>query len=201
MKTITSSLLFLLLMIMSEYSYSQRYEWMELYSSSSFTNQNQATKVFENNVYTVGEFRGSVSFGSTVLTSSGSITSIYIANYDTLGNFRWAIKGGSNFNAELFRDFEIDQYGNLYITGQFTQTTNWGTITLNASGTGTSSFSREGFIVKLNPQGVTQWIKGLYSPTGTFGFNDLNKISVADSTLFLLANLQEQFKFKDQRSS
>ncbi len=189
MKTITSSLLFLLLMIMSEYSYSQRYEWMELYSSSSFTNQNQATKVFENNVYTVGEFRGSVSFGSTVLTSSGSITSIYIANYDTLGNFRWAIKGGSNFNAELFRDFEIDQYGNLYITGQFTQTTNWGTITLNASGTGTSSFSREGFIVKLNPQGVTQWIKGLYSPTGTFGFNDLNKISVADSTLFFTGQL------------
>jgi hypothetical protein len=65
MKKITYTLLVLLLMMMSEYSYSQRYEWMELYSSSSFTNQNQATEVFENNVYTVGEFRGSVSFGST----------------------------------------------------------------------------------------------------------------------------------------
>ncbi|MDB9776118.1 hypothetical protein OAB47_07840, partial [Vicingaceae bacterium] len=135
------------------------------------------------------EFRGSVSFGSTVLSSSGTVSSIYIANYDTLGNFRWAVKGGSDINAETFKDFEIDQYGNLYIAGLFTLTSNWGSLTLNASGTSTSSFTREGYVVKLNPLGVPQWIKGIYSPTGSFGFNDLQKLAIADSTVYFGGNL------------
>jgi predicted transcriptional regulator len=165
-------------------TFAQRFEWMEIYSGSTFSNSSQATKTIGNNVYTAGEFRGSVSFGSTVLTSSGTVGSIYIANYDTLGNFRWAVKGGSDVNSETFRDFDIDQYGNLYLSGLFTQSTQWGSLTLSTAGAGTSSFSREGFIVKLDAQGTPQWIKGIYSPNSSFGFNDLQKISVADSTVY-----------------
>ncbi len=162
----------------------QRFEWMQIYSGSTFSNSNQATEVFGNSVYTAGEFRGSISFGSTVLTSSPNTTSIYIAKYDTLGNFIWAVKGGSDVNSETFKGFTVDGFGNLYLSGQYLQNTQWGSLSLNVASPGSSSFTREGFIVKLNPSGTPQWIKGLYTPTGSFGFNDLQKLSVADSTLY-----------------
>ncbi len=162
----------------------QRFEWMEIYSGSTFGSTNQLTRAYGDGVFTAGEFRGSISFGSTVLTSSTNTTSIYVAKYDTLGNFQWAVKGGSNVNSEMFKGFAVDQHGNLYVSGQFVQSTQWGSLSLNGASSGTSSFTREGFIVKLDPNGSPQWIKGLYSPSSSFSFNDLQKISIADSTLY-----------------
>jgi len=180
--------------------HAQRYEWMKIYSSAAFGSTSASTKVFGNNVYVAGEFQGSVSFGSTVLSSGTSFRSIYVANYDTLGNFRWAIKGGSDTDYDDFVDMELDQFGNIYIVGQFTNTTNWSPLVLNKSNS-SSTNGREAFIVKLNSQGVAQWIRGIYSPGNFFPSNGVADISVIENSLYLTGSLTRTLAVTNTTSS
>ncbi len=174
----------LLLVISFQNLHAQRFEWLEIYSSSGFSSSLDAvTEVKGNNVIVAGEFQGTISFGSTVLNGGSASRSIYVANFDTLGNFRWAVKGGSTTGFSDFRDLDIDQYGNIYVIGTYAISCTWGSLTLSTSGGG-STFSSEGFIVKLNSQGVSQWIRGIYTPGNFFNSNSLIEISVADSSVY-----------------
>ena len=173
----------LLLVLTFQSLHAQRFDWLEIYSSSGFVSGfNSVTEVKGNNVIVAGEFQGTISFGSTVLSAGSASRSIYVANFDTLGNFRWAVKGGSTTGFSGFRDLDIDQYGNIYLIGIFSNSCTWGLLTLSTSG-GASSFN-EGFIVKLNSQGVSQWIRGVYTPGGFFSTSSLSEISVADSSVY-----------------
>ncbi|MBR9832669.1 T9SS type A sorting domain-containing protein [bacterium] len=169
----------------------QRFDWLETYGVR-FSNSTSSTKVYENNVYVASTFISTISIGPTTLNTQNSHTrSIYISNYDTLGNFRWAIKGGSNSNSESFIDMELDRWGNIYIAGSFINTTTWGGLTLNTSGggDGTPGVVSEAFIVKLNPQGVAQWIQGVYGPGTNYHINYISDISVVDSSVYFYGPL------------
>ncbi len=170
-------------------SFGQRFEWLETFSNSGSAVSNRAVKVYGNSVVVSGDFQNSISFGSTVLTAGSSsipnVRNIYVANFDTLGNLQWAIKGGSSNGGETFKNLEIDDFGNIYVAGLFNTTISWGNFSLSKTSPGSSTFSQEGFLVKLNSQGVPQWINGLYDSSGSFGFSGLELMSAADSSVYL----------------
>jgi predicted transcriptional regulator len=174
-------LLFVSLFLSPLSSSAQRFEWLKIYSSSGFSTGDQYLEVSDNNVYVTGEFQGALSFGSTVL-NSGTTRNIYLASYDTLGNFQWAVQnsGGSTFNDIV--DIDVDSAGNIYLLGFFNTSIQWGGITLNASNT--FSF-REAFIVKFNKQGVSQWIRGIYSPNASFSFRGVADLSISPNKIFI----------------
>jgi len=86
------------------------------------------------NSYVTGAFVGTATFATlpspTILTSAGE-ADIFIAKYDASGNVVWAKRAGS-IHSDAAYSIKYDGFGNLYIAGYFSESTNFdGTIITN----------------------------------------------------------------------
>ncbi|HMG14851.1 MAG TPA: T9SS type A sorting domain-containing protein, partial [Saprospiraceae bacterium] len=106
------------------------------------------------NIYVTGSFNGSPDFdpgpSAFNLTSSGFLD-IFISKLDTAGIFKWAVNMGG-IDDDFGYALSIDKSDNLYITGAFSQTTDFdpgqGTFNLKAVG------SDDVYISKLSQSSV-----------------------------------------------
>ena len=101
------------------------------------------------NVIVTGEFKGTASFGATNLTSQNGSVDIFTTKLDGSGNFLWAKKGSGNLTDRGI-DVACDGGGNIYITGQFSDT-----ITFDI--THNNNMMNAVFVVKYNSSGTEQW--------------------------------------------
>lgn len=104
-------------------------------------------------VYLTGIYvNGSTKIGSTTLSNSGS-TDIFMAKYNPVNSsWVWAQKiGGSGHDAATA--ITLDNTGNIYLTGHFENTVNFGSNSINSSG------NRDGFIVKYDASGNYVWVR------------------------------------------
>lgn len=111
------------------------------------------------NVYVSGAVNGTVKFGTIVKQAEGEDP--FVAKLDKNGNFQWVQTIiGSYLNAE---DLSLDGKGNVYLTGDFSRETTFGTISKTSAG------SYDIFVAKYDPSGNTQWVKtvgGRFSDSG-----------------------------------
>ena len=106
------------------------------------------------NAYITGDFQNTVNFGSGNITSSGG-KDIFIAKFDTTGSLEWVkTYGDSSFDRGL--DIAIDSSDNIYVTGYFIDTINFGGG--NVTVTDPSSGGSDLFVLKLNSSGEFQWV-------------------------------------------
>lgn len=111
------------------------------------------------NIYTTGDFHGTVDFdpgiGTHILTSYGSIDA-FIQKLDPNGNLLWVKQIGGQMNNYAFA-LTIDNSGNIYTTGHFFGTTDFdpSTSTYNLTSNGISDV----FILKLDANGNFLWVK------------------------------------------
>ena len=103
-----------------------------------------------------GRFLGSMTFNSIALgnitLNSNGVTDLFIAKYDPMGNVLWAQKGGGVVT-DAPRGIEIDETGNLYISGVFSGTASFGSETINSTG------ASDIFLAKYNSSGQVSWAK------------------------------------------
>ena len=86
------------------------------------------------NIYATGVFYSSMKPpGGTTLTSKGS-NDIFIVSYDGSGNFRWARSHGST-SSDYGRKLAVAPNGDLYASGYFYYTVDFGGGNLTASST------------------------------------------------------------------
>jgi hypothetical protein len=113
------------------------------------------------NVYTGGEFRGSVELnpnGGTLVHSVDETTDFFIQKLDSSGNYVWArFIGGAS--GELIQSLAIDHAtSSVYATGSFA-----GTVNFNPMGTAIFLTSMDGypdcFVWKLQQNGTVVWAK------------------------------------------
>ncbi len=97
-------------------------------------------------VYLTGSFANSAQFGAHNLTSQGG-TDAFVAKLDGQGNWLWAVSFGG-LGADAGKDIVSDNQGNLYVTGTFSGSVDFGAQTLTSHG-GTDIF-----VLKLNPSGL-----------------------------------------------
>ncbi|PIY02151.1 MAG: hypothetical protein COZ21_15675, partial [Bacteroidetes bacterium CG_4_10_14_3_um_filter_31_20] len=122
------------------------------------------------NVYTTGDFYGTVDFdpgAGTFNLTSGSGAAIFISKLDASGNFVYAKSmGGTNSNLGL--SIAIDTSGNVYTTGWLEGTTDFdpGVETFNLTSTGGFDI----FISKLSPSGNFVWAKQMGGTSDDYGF-------------------------------
>lgn len=110
------------------------------------------------NVYTVGQFRGTVDFdpssGSDMLTSEG-LGDTFIQKLDPNGNFLWVKRIGGD-RPDVGLSIDVDNSGQIYITGYFEDSVDFD------PGTGvnmlTTSQSNSMYILKLNSSGDFSWV-------------------------------------------
>jgi gliding motility-associated-like protein len=103
------------------------------------------------NVIVTGEFAGNASFGSTSMNSMNGSTDVFTTKLDANGNFLWA-KQGSAPLTDRGLDVDCDASGNIYITGQFSDTITFDVLHLN-------NMVNAVFVVKYNSSGQEQWFR------------------------------------------
>jgi hypothetical protein len=112
------------------------------------------------NIYIIGTYALSISFGATTLTSNGAID-IFVVKLDTLGNGLWLKGIGSAYN-EFCGNISISASDNLYVTGAIGPYVAFGMDTLNSSSTS------EMFIAKLDATIVSIDNKSLPDELSTY---------------------------------
>ncbi len=141
------------------------------------------------NIYTTGQFTGTVDFdpgaGVSTLTSIASGYDMYISKFDAYGNFIWAkqlaTQPGSASSTNRADGLVIDNQGNLYVSGAFYQTVDFdpgaGLSTL------TTGIYAEKFVLKLNTCGEFVWVRkhGISSAgtTADIAIDNANNIYLA----------------------
>lgn len=140
--------------------------WAKQFGNSSFINSGSNIADvkcdLQNNIYLVGNFRGTCDFdpgsGSDSLRGK-SLGDGFIAKLDAAGNFVWArqIANTSNdyYQNAVSRGIDIDANNNVYTTGDFN-----GTFDFDP-GTNTHILTSAGidwYILKLNEQGDFVWV-------------------------------------------
>src|SRR5690554_1628669 len=107
------------------------------------------------NVIVSGFYSGSINFGSGVILSSNSGSQdAFVAKYSSTGAILWAKSGGSSGNSDRANAVAIDNSGNVFITGQFSGTANFGSFSLTSLNN-----TIDAFIVKYDPDGNELWAR------------------------------------------
>ena len=86
------------------------------------------------NHYLTGGFSGTATFGDTTLPGNGS-SDLYVAKQDANGKFLWAVRAGNPLtHDESSKDIALDPSGNIYISGSFDGTAQFGSLSLTSVG-------------------------------------------------------------------
>jgi PKD repeat protein len=115
-------------------------------------------------IYLTGYYQQTISFGNKSLTNYGS-SDIFLVKYDADGTCIWAKNAGSSYT-EYGDAIDLDQIGNLYMTGNYFTALNFGTvskpvmITAPPGGQGV-------FLAKYDTLGVIVWAKMIAAGTAS----------------------------------
>ncbi|MFK7939328.1 MAG: hypothetical protein AB8B82_08110 [Roseovarius sp.] len=121
------------------------------------------------NTVIAGVFRGKVNIASSNFNSVGG-DDIFLASFNRSGSLNWAKATGSSGPDNIF-DVTTDGAGNIYASGWFSGTVDFGGQSLQSAG------SVDAFVAKYNSAGGLIWAKSFGGPAGEGG----NEISVTSN--------------------
>lgn len=122
-----------------------------------------------NNVIVTGEFRDVADFGLDSLTSLGNASDVFITKLNDAGAFQWTQKG-SGANADRGLNVDTDGSGNIYATGQFSQTIAFDQVHTN-------SMFNVTYLIKFDAAGIEQWFRII----GGGSFNECKGLATTSS--------------------
>jgi hypothetical protein len=137
------------------------FTWAKAIGGTDFKSSNDIALDKQNNIYTAGQFKGTVDFDpetSVFNLSSFGNDDVFVTKLNNQGQLIWAKKIGGT-NKDIAKAIAIDSLGYIYIAGSFT-----GTADFNP-GAGTFNLSAgvyvNSFICKLDSNGIFVWAKKL----------------------------------------
>ena len=106
------------------------------------------------NILISGVFTGSITLGNSVFSSSSiNDEDCFVAGLDANGNVLWAKQYGSSTGNDYARGIDADAQGNVYVSGVFSGTVDFGGVTFTAAG------AADIFLLKLDANGNIVWRK------------------------------------------
>lgn len=113
------------------------------------------------NTHLAGVFSGVTDFdpahthaGDADIVTARGANDIFVAKYAPDNTLIWVRRmGGDAAGNDIGEKLEIDGAGNVYVTGRFLDTADFGPITLTSAG------DSDGFVAKLSAAGAVQWAK------------------------------------------
>jgi hypothetical protein len=151
----------------------------------------------EGNVYIAGTFHATVDFDPSENIDNHIIPEndlayyygygFYISKYDKDGNYQWTRTGNGDGNSIVVpKNIHIDGDGNVYLSGTFAGTINFGSeeneYILSCGSMGESNE----FIMKYNNSGSFQWARGFYVGDSYMVKNNLNLSTDSANNLLVL---------------
>lgn len=142
----------------AKYNASGGYVWAKALSGNAETRGIAVGADAGGNVYTTGEFRGTVDFDpgpGTANQSSMGFADFFIVKLDSFGEFVWAKTFGGAFE-DFASSLTLDPAGNVFTSGRFSGTVDFdpgpGTALLNSTAARTDIF-----VFKLTADGTYVW--------------------------------------------
>jgi len=147
---------FISLLFIFSVTYAQNWEWSSHLTSSNKVQVNAVAYDKTNDaLLTISVFQAAMNIGTKVFTPvGGSLKDILIVKYNNIGDTLWTRQIGSN-NNEVPKDIIVDESGNIYITGSFSNGADFGGTVLNAY------HQEDAFLAKYNPNGTLAWAKNI----------------------------------------
>jgi hypothetical protein len=106
------------------------------------------------NIYAIGQFLSTATFGSYSLISSGD-WDIFVAKIDTNGDWLWVTSAGGD-NWDTVNGITIDCFGDSFVTGEFRSTATFGSNSLTSYG------GCDLYVAKIDTNGNWLWAKTGY---------------------------------------
>ncbi|MFA6924583.1 MAG: SBBP repeat-containing protein [Bacteroidales bacterium] len=103
------------------------------------------------NVFVVGDFKGTLHSDDFQMTTIGDFD-IFLIKYDQNGNTMWAKQAGGKDYDDVF-GVSVDNNGNSYMTGRFTDTVSFGGTYVHSVG------NEDMFLTKYDPKGNVVWAR------------------------------------------
>ncbi|MEY4244061.1 MAG: hypothetical protein RLZZ245_1646, partial [Verrucomicrobiota bacterium] len=126
--------------------------WSKRFGGTSSDSLHSMAVDASGNLYLVGQFSGSITFGSTsTLTSSGSSDG-FLVKLDSTGTPLWSRKLGGT-GADSVYSVTIGSAGEIALAGSFNGGATFGSITLSSAG------AADAFAAKLDSSGTFLWAK------------------------------------------
>ncbi len=110
------------------------------------------------NCYVTGYYVGLAVFGSYFLSSSGAATTPIIVKYDKNGNVVWATEATfpTNLCGGEAESIATDDFGNIYVSGYFTDSIRFGSYALNGT---LNNSTGNVFLAKYDSSGNPKWAR------------------------------------------
>ncbi len=112
------------------------------------------------NIYVAGTFTASATFSGTTITNAGN-HSTFLAKYNSSGNFQWVKEAGACCDTTKANAVALDENGNIYVTGYFMDSTQFGSFGFNGIGNDTLP---DAYLVKYDPLGNVVWARQAGGP-------------------------------------
>ncbi len=123
--------------------------------------------------YIIGEFQGTLTFGTYSLTSSGSYFDGYVAKLNNQGNWEWAVKLGGTSTDRTY-GLAVDSSGDAFVTGNFYGTCHFYDKAGQSSGSLVSAGSADLYVAKLKHDASDwHWMAKIGSSGTSEGGNDI----------------------------
>lgn len=134
----------------SLFAQTQEWQWAAQAGGIDWEETYSITNDEFGNTYVVGHFEGTAIFGSNSISSDVGEDS-FVAKMDTNGDWIWVTQTiGPGNNSAL--GITIDNTGNIFVTGYFQETANFGNLTLSSYG------DYDIFVAKLDCDGNWVWV-------------------------------------------
>jgi Beta-propeller repeat len=102
------------------------------------------------NVYVIGQFNGSINFAGTIITAIDNQPNTFFAKYNNNGTLQWVKRFGVSLGLGIAA---AKVSGNIYLTGRFSGTVDFGGTSLTSVGGG------DFYCAKYNTEGILQWVR------------------------------------------
>ncbi len=140
------------------------HSWDNRFGDASAQNGNSVSVDSGGYIAVVGDLIGNTTFTPNLtLSSNGTATDAFVARFDANGALGWAKVFGDTM-AQSARSVATDEAGNVYITGVFAGTINFGP---DATTLLTSKSGNDIFIAKLDSTGAHVWSHAYGDATGS----------------------------------
>jgi gliding motility-associated-like protein len=156
-------------------------QWIEQGGGATGTDRPSGISIAGNGTVCVaGEFRGTAEWQGTTITSmtdpdtNQPSTDVFVASYSSTGDLTWLKKGTAKFTDRAV-DLIHDATGNIYVTGQFSDTLTFDLAHPN-------NIMNATFLLKLDGSGNEVWFRR----AGGAGYNHVRDMVLGPSGQILL---------------
>jgi len=176
------------------------FQWVkEVPNTSSITGDVRKSKInsisvdLQNNIYFSGSLRLTMNWGNNVNTTSRGSSDIILLKYDSKGNIISGKTAGGT-GSDRCDDISLSSSGNIFLSGNFSSTALFDTISVTGSGNINS------FLTKISSGNIAGNINLSVIPQGFYNFSS-NKLNIIDTVKIYIRNSVSPYSISDSSVS